>query len=153
MTEITAANQPRRGPGRPYVAGQSGNRFGRPKGSRNRATLAAEQLLDGEAEQLTRKAIDLALGGDLSALRMCLDRILPPRRDRPMSFAMPELRTAKDANSAIGKIASGVAAGELTAGEAVELANVVLMFLKISDHADIERRLQRLEEREAGGPA
>ena len=49
----------------------------RPKGARNRATLAAETLLDGEAEALTRKAVELALAGDTTALRLCLERVLP----------------------------------------------------------------------------
>ena len=76
--------------GRPFEPGNSG----RPKGARNRATLAAEALLDGEAEALTRKAIELALAGGPIALRLCLDRILSPRRERPTTFALPELRSA-----------------------------------------------------------
>ena len=52
-------------------------------------TLAMEALLDGESEALTRKAIGLALGGDITALRLCLDRVLPPRKDRPINFEMP----------------------------------------------------------------
>ena len=151
MTENTAANQPRRGPGRPYVPGESGNLTGRPRGSRNKATIAAEQLLDGEAEQLARKAIDLALGGDLIALRLCLGLIISPRRDRPVNFDMPELTSIEDAASAISKIASAIGRGELTPTQGTELTNVVGMFLKISDHADIERRLRHLEEREGGG--
>ena len=63
-----------------FRPGQSGNPNGRPKGSRNAATLALESLLDGEAEALTRKAVELALAGDIAALRLCLDRILPPRK-------------------------------------------------------------------------
>jgi uncharacterized protein DUF5681 len=55
-TEIAAAKQR----GRPFKPGQSGNPKDRPKGARNRATIAAESLLDGEAEALTRKAIELA---------------------------------------------------------------------------------------------
>ena len=66
---------------------------------------------------------------------------------------MPELRTAEDAKNAIGKIASAVGCGLLTPAEAGELANMLGMFLKISDHADIERRLRHLEEREFGGDA
>ena len=54
---------------------------GRPKGARHKTTLAIEALLDGEAEALTRKAIELAKAGDLVALRLCLDRICPPRKD------------------------------------------------------------------------
>jgi hypothetical protein len=61
--------------GRPFKPGQSGNPLGRPKGVRNRATVAAEALLEGEAEALTRKAIELALAGDPTALRLCLERI------------------------------------------------------------------------------
>ena len=73
-TEITALKQR----GRPFKPGQSGNPLGRPKGARNRATIAAEALLDGEAEALTRKAIELALDGDTTALRLCLERLMPP---------------------------------------------------------------------------
>ena len=69
--------------------------------------------MDNEAEMLTRKAIELALSGDLSALRLCLDRIVPPRRDRPIKFAMPDLTTVEDAKGAIGKIAGAVGSGEL----------------------------------------
>jgi hypothetical protein len=58
----------------PFRPGQSGNPKGRPKGARNATTLALESLLDGQAKALTQKAIDLALSGDLMALRMCLDR-------------------------------------------------------------------------------
>ena len=58
-----------------FESGQSGN----PKGARNKATLAAEALLDGKAEAITRKAIDLAKAGDLTAIRLCLERIIPAR--------------------------------------------------------------------------
>jgi hypothetical protein len=73
----------------PFSKGQSGNPGGRPLGARHKATLAAEALLDGEAEGLTRKAIEAALGGDMPALRICLDRILPPRKERPVRFKLP----------------------------------------------------------------
>ena len=55
-------------------------------GARHKATVAAEALLDGEAEALTRKAVEMALAGDGTALRLCLDRIIPPRRERPVRF-------------------------------------------------------------------
>jgi hypothetical protein len=56
-----------------FKPGQSGNPDGRPKGARNRATIAAERLLDGEADTLTRKAIQLAQQGDTTALRLCIE--------------------------------------------------------------------------------
>jgi Family of unknown function (DUF5681) len=85
VAENTAGKQR----GKPFKPGKSGNPAGKPKGSRNATTRAMEALLDGESEAHTRKAIELAKGGDMAALRLCLDRILPPRKDRPLKFALP----------------------------------------------------------------
>jgi Family of unknown function (DUF5681) len=74
-----------------FKPGQSGNPKGRSQGSRNAATIAIEALLDGEAEALTRKAIELGLAGDMTALRLCLDRIVPPRKDRYVAFSLPAM--------------------------------------------------------------
>ena len=111
--------------GRPFARGNPG----RPNGARHRATLAAEALLDGEAEALTRKAIEAALGGDPIALRLCLDRILPPRRERPLRLAMPPMNSAADAVGAMASIAAAVADAEITPGEANDLASLVLAFV------------------------
>ena len=133
--------------GRPFQKGTSGNPAGRPPGARNRATMAAEALLDGDAEALTRKAVDLALDGDVTALRLCLERICPPRRDRPMSFALPPLETAADAPKAIAAIVAAVADGTVTASEAAELATLVERFVKTVEVAELEARIVALEER------
>ena len=77
-------------------------------GSRHRASLAAESLLDGQAQALTQTAVGLALGGDAAALRLCLDRILPPRRERPIRFELPLLKEPADAVSAMAAITVGV---------------------------------------------
>ena len=75
---------------------------GKPKGTRHKATQAALALLDGEAEALTRQAVTMALGGDATALRLCLERIAPPRRDAPVTFDLPPMETARDAAKAAG---------------------------------------------------
>ena len=82
--------------GRPFEKGRSGNPTGRPRGSTNRATKSAAVMLDGEAEALTRKAVELALAGDTVALRLCLERLLPPRRSRRVAFDLPTIQTAAD---------------------------------------------------------
>ena len=151
MTENAAGKQRRRGSGRPFRAGQSGNPAGKPPGVRNRVTILAEQLLDHEAEKLIRKAVELALAGDTVALRLCLERIISPRRDRPVSFNMPELATAIDAEKAMGKIAGAVASGELTPSEAAALSGVIETFVKTAELAEIERRVQLLEQHQARG--
>ena len=81
-----------------FKPGQSGNPNGRPKGSRHKTTLAIETLLDGEGEEITRKAIDLAKGGDLGAIRICLDRLAPPRKDRHIEFSLPAMEKVKTAH-------------------------------------------------------
>jgi hypothetical protein len=123
-----------------------GNPDGRPKGARNRATVAAERLLDGEADALTRKAIDLAKQGDTTALRLCIERILPARKDRPVSFEMPRIKTVADSVKAAAAIASAVADGELTPMEAAELSKVVGCYTHAVETADLSGRLMRLEQ-------
>jgi hypothetical protein len=89
-----------------FKPGQSGNPDGRPKGAHNRATVAAERLLDGEADVLTRKAIELAKEGDTTALRFCIEWILPTRKDRPVSFEIPPIETVADSVKAAAATAS-----------------------------------------------
>jgi hypothetical protein len=119
---------------------------GRPKGSRHKATLAAEALLDGEAEALTRKAIEAALAGDTMALRLCMDRIVPPRRERLIEFALPPLKKAEDAAAAMAAIVAAVAGGELSLGEAESAAKLVELFVRSLEAGEFDRRLRALEE-------
>ena len=91
----------------------SGN-SGRPKGSRNKATIAIEGLLEGQAEALTQTAISKALDGDSIALRLCMDRIAPPMKDKPVVFPLPHMQDAMDASQAAGSVLSAVSDGTLT---------------------------------------
>ncbi|MAM39264.1 MAG: hypothetical protein CL949_12385, partial [Erythrobacter sp.] len=75
-------------------------------------------MLEGEHEALTRKAIEQALEGDGTALRLCLDRIAPPRKDAPISFALPPIRSAEDTVTASSALLLAVAEGEVTPDEA-----------------------------------
>ena len=142
MSTATTALKQR---GRPFRKGHSGNPRGRPLGARNAATLAAERLLDGECEALTRKAVELALSGDGAALRLCMERILPPRRDRPVRFRLPALSTAGDAVTAMAAIVAAVADGDLTPAEAGELSAMVGTFVKAIEIRDLESRVRVLE--------
>ena len=128
-----------------FKPGQSGNPAGRPAGSRHRTSVAIDELLDGEAETITRKAISMALNGDTVALRLCLDRIAPPRRDRPVPFALPKLETPADAVSATAALVAAVAEGELTPSEAGELSKLVDAFTKAVHAHEFEERLAKLE--------
>jgi hypothetical protein len=146
MAENAAEKQRRRGPGRPFEPGKSGNPAGKRKGTRHRITMLTEQLLDGEAEALTRKAIELGLTGDGAALRLCLDRILPPRRDRPVAFSLPPLSSPADAIAAMGAIAAAVGHGELTPSEAAEISALVANVVKAIEVTEIDARVRALED-------
>src|SRR5712671_2326574 len=131
MTDISlqkTAETARRSRGRPFPKGQSGNPAGRPRGSSNRATRAAEMLLDGEATALTRKAVELALAGDQAALRLCLDRTVAPRRERAVELALPPIRSADDILAAIKVVSGAVGRGAITPGEGFTLSQMMELF-------------------------
>jgi hypothetical protein len=129
-----------------FEPGRSGNPGGRPRGSRNRSTQALEAILDGEAEALTRRAIEMALEGDGPAMRMCLDRLMPVRKDRPITFTLPEIETAADLTKATRSLMQGVADGEITPSEAAELSKLVDAHVKAIEAVDFATRLAALEQ-------
>ncbi len=111
--------------GKPFRKGQSGNPVGRIRGSRNKKTLAAELLLEGEAEALTRKAIEMALEGDPTALKLCFESLHSRRRHRSLRLDLPPLKGPADPGPFMTAIAAAIAGGEITSGEASELALVI----------------------------
>ena len=132
-------------PGNRFVPGRSGNPKGRPTGSRNNASLAIEKLLAGEAEALARKAIEKALDGDSISLRLCLDRLAPRRRDRLITFALPEIATAEDAERAGAAVLSAMAAGLLTPREGGFLMTALVAQTNLIEAGSVERRLVAVE--------
>lgn len=118
---------------------------GKPKGSRHRATQAVLALLDGEAERITRKAVHLALEGDGAALRLCLERIAPPRRDAPVSFALPPMTTAADAAKAAAAVLGAVAEGELTPTEGAHVMALIEVYRRTLETTELECRVAALE--------
>jgi hypothetical protein len=134
-----------RGPGRPFLKGMSGNPAGKRPGTRNRATIIAEEMLDSAARPLLRGAIDDAQGGDGVMKRFCISRIIGPRRDRPVRFALPPVRSAADLSAAMAAVTSAVARGELTIGEAWEFSQMLDTFIRAIDATQFASQLQRLE--------
>ena len=119
-----------------FRKGRSGNPAGRPRGSRNSATRACETLLEGQAEALTQKAVDMALAGDTVALKICIDRIFPPRKDRPVTFPLPPINSARDAADVMSSVMNAVATGQLTPADASEISKVVACTVKSFEAAE-----------------
>jgi hypothetical protein len=94
----------------------------------NQATRDVAVLLSGDAAALTRKAIEMALAGDIAALRLCVDRIIAPQKDQPLAFAMPPVAKAGGAGdlaAAMNALTVAAAAGAITPAEAASLAQVL----------------------------
>ncbi len=129
----------------PWKPGQSGNPSGRPKGSRNKALLALQALLDGEADEIGRKAVEMAKTGDAAAMRLVMERLLPPRKDRPIMFTLPKLETAADAVKATAALVEAVSLGDITPGEASELSKLVDGFTNALKAEDLQKRVEAIE--------
>jgi len=128
-----------------FKPGKSGNPGGRPRGSRNATTLAMEALLDGQGQALTQKAVELALAGDIAALRLCMDRIMPARKDRPVTFVLPPVRSARDAAEVSSAVLTAVATGELTPADAGEISKLIDTWVKAFETAELATRVEKLE--------
>src|SRR6202011_2044864 len=128
-----------------FARGRSGNPAGRPRGCRDHVNRAARLLLAGESEALTRKAVELALAGDPTAMRLCLERILAPCRERTVKFQLPPIESAADIAPAMKAVTSALAGGAITPGEAGTIAAVVDTFVRAIETSDFERRLRQVE--------
>jgi hypothetical protein len=138
-------NDSTRTPKGQFKNGTSGNPFGRPAGSRNKATLACEQLLDGKSELLTAKLLDMALEGNIHAMRMCLDRTLPPRRERCINLELRPITSLQDLPILYQDITTAIADGRITPGEGLCLSNILSSHAQTMDRVNLDRRVAELE--------
>jgi len=129
----------------PFQKGESGNPAGRPRGSRNRATLLMESLLADDAEAIGRKAIEMAKQGDMAAIRLCMDRLAPARKGEPVACELPPLDKPADSVAATATVVAAVAAGELTPSEGADLAKVIDVYVRAIETKAFDERLTKLE--------
>ena len=128
-----------------FTKGRSGNPSGKPKGCRNATTILFDELLKDNAKELIEKTIEMAKDGDGPALRLCIERLAPARKDRPVWFDLPQMNEAKDAVNASAAIVAAVAAGDLTPSEASELSKVVDSYARTLQAVEFEERISKLE--------
>jgi hypothetical protein len=138
---VHALEQPTKVRGRPFQPGNPG----RSPGSKNRTTQLVEQLVAGEAEQLTRKMIELAKAGNVRCLEYCLDRVLPKRSGRPLDFQLPTINNARDLMAAMAAITTAANNGDISAEEASYLVRFLEGCANIITTNDFAVRLEALE--------
>jgi hypothetical protein len=102
-------------------------------------------MLTASAPDIIQAAIDRAIEGDATALKVCMDRIAPVRKGAPVEVALPTLKGASDVPAAIAKLLQAVGAGELSPDEAQSVASLVEAGRKAIEMTDIEARLAELE--------
>jgi hypothetical protein len=103
-------------------------------------------LIDGQAQEIVQKAIAMAASGDPTALRIVMDRLCPPRRERTISLAMPSIKSASDLIMAAAALTDATAAGDITPSEAASLSTLVGNVAKAIETVEIVARLERIEE-------
>jgi len=138
--------------GRPFQPGNPG----KPKGARHKTTLIAEKLaieklMEDDAEGVTRRVIEAAKDGDMTAARLVLERIYPVRKGRPVHLDLPEIETVADLPVALSALLSAMGHGEITPEEAAVVANVIEAKRRTLETVELEQRIAVLEEAKAGG--
>ena len=127
---------------------QPGNTYGqgRPIGSRNNVTVAAENLIQGESEALSRKLIELALAGNVACLKTAIERIVPVCKSRPISLPdMPKVDSVADASELTSYVIEAIAEGKVSPVEGEIISRACECHLKALEVRDLEARLAALE--------
>jgi hypothetical protein len=141
---VSRSNNAPKTRGRPF---QPGNKFGkgRPAGSRNKATLALEALIEGQGEDVVNTIIAAAKNGDLAAAKALLDRLVPTRKSAPLSASLSPISGARDLEPALLEVFNRLADGSLTPDEAAQLTGIIANHAKLHETLNLETRLSELE--------
>jgi hypothetical protein len=130
-----------------YKKRESGDHEGKPKGKLHKATRAALELLEGDLETITQVCVDKAKEGDLMAIKLILNKLIPNARERRLSIKLPKVEGAANLPSVLAEVLELVNNGELTPGEGQTIAGIIESTRKGIELADIETRLRALEEK------
>jgi hypothetical protein len=144
--------QPNRDHAGHWRRGCSGNPRGKRKGTRHRATVLAERLLEEDATDVVQAVITKARGGDIAAAKLVLDRILPPRKGCTVTFDLPDLKAAADLPQAVASVTRSIAEGTLTPDEGAAVVTVLEAQRRAIETAELEARIRILEEKSQHEP-
>lgn len=130
-----------------FQKGRSGNPKGRPQGSRNKASLMAEQLFAEDVESVCKAVIAKAKAGNMYAAKIILDRLLPPKKDAPINIQLPQITTSYDVLKAIQCVTQAVGDGNITPSEGEALARILNVNAIAIEVYEFECTLNQLEQK------
>lgn len=135
------------GKGRPF---EKGNRIGqgRPRGSRNQRTIFTEAM-ENHGEAIIKQCQVLALKGDATALRLCVERLIPVTRPWNNRFTMPAVKTAADLGGAWQSVLKQVARGNISPQEGEAVASMLENRRRAIETEELDGRLRALEMRQS----
>jgi len=130
-----------------FKKGQSGNPRGKKPGTKNKATRAALELLEGDLQAITRVCVDKARGGDLQACKLVLDKLIPNRKERLVALQLPPITGAADVPKALVATLKSMAQGEITPGEGHTVAALLENYRKSLETTELLERIVALEKK------
>ena len=131
-----------------FTRGTSGNPRGRPRGSTNKIQSLSQQLIDDHAPEIIAKMLELALeDDDIRALKLLLDRLVPPKRSQPITLNLPKTRTAKEILTAFDTVEKNLRQGEISAEELRMVTNFLEIKRRVIEEVDLADRVAMLEAR------
>lgn len=132
-----------------FQKGRSGNPSGRPKGVRNKAVLLVERLFENEIEEVCRQAIELAKKGNIQTIKIVLDRILPPKKETPITMDLPVMKVSSDILEAINQVTLALCCGKISPSDGETLTKIIERQAKAIEMNEFEQRRKTLEDRQS----
>jgi hypothetical protein len=130
--------------GRPFEIGNRAG-LGRPAGSRNKKTIF-QIALESDGEKIIEKIKARALKSDPTAMRLCIERLIPVVRPPLKRFVLPKVDTAERLKEAVVAVTQAVAEGVLSAQEGESVARIIEAQRKNIEIGEFEARLKALED-------
>lgn len=118
---------------------------GKPKGARHRATKVLETLLEADGQRIARAAIKAALGGDVAAQRLVLERLIPARRPQAATVHLPGVLDAVSLADKARAVCDSVAAGEIAPDAGRMVLDSLAAVARIVEASELEQRIAALE--------
>ncbi|MBT7041267.1 MAG: hypothetical protein HN921_15645 [Bacteroidetes bacterium] len=128
-----------------FKAGQSGNPKGRPKGSRNKATLLARKMMENDLDEIVSQVIEKAKSGDFECQKLILSRLLPQVKNYPLDIKIPEINSPNDLKKAFNIINKALGSGKIDLDQAEKWSNILKIVKDATLLDELEERLLALE--------